>query len=410
MKSCVDEGRRRARSPLAVACVISFISLLPIYSSHGEVEAQSKDVSRKGGPAQTAKRVDWRLEKTTGDKPSARGGGKLVAIGNRLIMFAGFTECFDKAKCDHTYYNEVYTLDLATNKWEKKNPTSPTAALPDKRAFLGAAVYKKKKSAVFFGGAQYNANLTSVKVYDDMWEYDLETDRITQRPYANQGPGPRLGAEVAIKDDMLYLFGGYDSRFKAHNDLWSYDLLTNAWKQLKQDDDPKSPSKRYIFRFELSDSGEDIYIFGGNYRETYTIQRNDLWKYNIATNTFTEIVSEKGTNITGRTHGAAAAFGDDFLIALGDIPSGGCFTNQASEHQNPTNEVWIVRAGGARPDSQWKQVKIGFTPPPLKRIVYAKAGDRLYVTHGFDFKCDKATAEGAIYNLNTYSLPLKEIR
>jgi hypothetical protein len=209
---------------------------------------------------------------------------------------------------------------------------------------------------------------------------------------------------------MLYLFGGYDPRFKAHNDLWSFDLLSNTWRQLIKDDDPKSPSKRYIFRFELGTSNEDLYIFGGNYRETKTIQRNDLWKYNIPTNTFTEIVSEKNTNISGRTHGAAAIYGDMFVIALGDIPSGGCTTDQASERQNPTNEVWSIRVAGSRPASQWQPVKIGFGPPPLKRVIYATLGDRLYVTQGFNYKCDDPKSTGPIYNLETYSLPLREIR
>jgi hypothetical protein len=243
-----------------------------------------------------------------------------------------------------------------------------------------------------------------------MWEYDPQTDKIVRRAYANQGPSARLGGEIVIKDDTLYLFGGYDKNFKAHNELWSYDLVSNTWKQLRANDDPKSPSKRYIFRFELSESGDDIYIFGGNYRETHTIQRNDLWRYNIPTDTFVEVVSEKSTNITGRTHGSAAVFGDYYLIALGDIPSGGCYTNQASEHQNPTNEVWVLKVGGASPDTKWRQVKIGSGPPPLKRIIYAKAGDRLYVRGGFDFKCGKSSPEGAVYNVNLYSLPLKEIR
>ncbi|HXG68629.1 MAG TPA: kelch repeat-containing protein [Blastocatellia bacterium] len=384
----------------AMACLL--------FSSFNMVEAQNRAAADKKNPAATNGRVDWRLEKTTGERPSARGAGKWVALGNKLVAFGGFIECFDKSKCDHTYYNDVYILDLATNRWEKRKPVSASGALPDGRAFLGASAYKKKGTAVFFGGAQYNATLSSVKVYGDLWEYDPKTDRMTERAYANQGPGARLGAEIAIKDDTLYLFGGYDKGFKAHNDLWSYDLLTNTWRQLRKDDDPKSPSKRYIFRFELSESGDDIYIFGGNYRETYTIQRNDLWRYNIPSDTFVEVISEKNTNTTGRTHGAAAIFGDVFIIALGDIPSGGCFTNQASEHQNPTNEVWSLRVG-ARPDTQWKQVKTGFTPPPLKRVYYAQAGDRLYVTHGFNFKCDKGATEGAIYNLNTYSLPLRPI-
>lgn len=406
MRSLIRSNRRHFITMSVTTGLISIILVMSLNT----VAARSKTVVQKALGQKGGKRVDWRLEKTTGEKPAPRGGGKLIAIGNKLVQFGGFMECFDKSKCDHTYYNDIYILDISTNVWEKRAPVSPNGELPDKRAFFGGAAYDKKNTAVFWGGSQYNANLTSVKVYDDMWEYDPQTNKIWKRTYANQGPSARLGGEIVIKDDTLYLFGGYDKNFKAHNELWSYDLMSNTWKQLRADDDPKSPSKRYIFRFELSESGDDIYIFGGNYRETVTIQRNDLWRYNIPTDTFIEVISEKGTNITGRTHGSAATFGDYYLIALGDIPSGGCYTNQASEHQNPTNEVWMLRAGGTNPESKWSQVKIGSTPVPLKRIMYAKAANRLYVTGGFTFKCDKTGPEGAVYNVNTYSLPLKEIR
>ena len=67
----------------------------------------------------------------------------------------------------------------------------------------------------------------------------------------------------------------------------------------------------------------------------------------------------------------------------------------------------MLKVGGANPDSKWRQVRIGSGPPPLKRIVYAKAGDRLYVTGGFNFNCDKSGPEGATYNADLYSLPLK---
>jgi len=366
--------------------------------------------SMGGVSKRLARQIDWRLEKTTGDRPSARGGGKMVAVGNRLVVLYGFFECFEKTKCEHEYFDDIYTLDVTTNRWTKKQPQSSTGTLPAKRVFFGASTYKKK-TAVIYGGSEYSVKTVStIKMYDDMWEYDPEADTMVERKYTNEGPGPRLGPEIVIRDDMLYLFGGYDPRFKAHNDLWSFDLLSNTWKQLKKDDDPQSPSKRYIFRFELGSSNEDLYIFGGNYRETKTIQRNDLWKYNIPTNTFTEIVSEKNTNITGRTHGASAIYGALFVIALGDIPSGGCFTDQASEHQNPTDEVWSILVGGSALSSKWQRVRIGFSPPPLKRVIYATLGDRLYVTQGFNYKCDNPGTAGPIYNLDTYSLPLKQIR
>jgi len=358
-------------------------------------------------------RVDWIQEKTTGEVPAARGAGKWVAVGNQLVLFGGFKECFDKSKCDHTYYEDLYVFDVTTNKWEKR---APKGKMPGKRAFLGASAYSKKKTALFFGGTFYRADVATVRpyeseetirVYDDLWEYDPATDTFTQRKYANAGPGRRLGAEIVVKGDTMYSLGGYDSGFKAHNDLWSYDLNANTWKLLRKDDDPASPSKRYIFRFELSETGDDAYIFGGNYREKLTIQRNDLWKYNFAADKFTEIISEKATNITGRTHGAAAVVGNQFIHAFGDIPDGGCTTDQASEHQNPTDEVWSNQMG--IPGAKWRRVSIGSSPPPLKRVFYAMAGDKLYVTHGFNYKCGGGN-EGAEYNLNLYSLPLKQVQ
>src|SRR5262249_34566370 len=152
-------------------------------------------------------------EQVSGDKPTARGAGKWVPVGNELVMFGGFMECFDKTKCEHQYFDDVYTFDVTANKWEKKNPTPASGKLPGKRVFIGAAPYRKKNTAILFGGARYDVNLKDVHVYDDLWEYDPAKDVMTQRTYANQGPGARLGAEIAIKDDKVYLFGGFDNTF-----------------------------------------------------------------------------------------------------------------------------------------------------------------------------------------------------
>jgi len=384
-----------------ILVVGSFLCAVGTAGSRGRVAASSV--------FEPAASIEWRQEKTTGDVPSARGGGKLVPVGNVLVLYGGFKECFDKNKCEHDYFDEVYTLDLATRKWERKHPTSESGKLPGKRVFFGGTTYKKQNAAVFYGGAEYDVKVTKVAMYNDLWMYDPAKDKMTEVTYANQGPDPRLGPEIVIKDDMLYMFGGYDRNFKAHNELWSFDFHTKTWKQLRKDDDPGSPSKRYIFRFELSDSGDDIFIFGGNYREKYTIQRNDLWRYNIKSDKFIPIVTEEKTNISGRTHGAAAIYGNEFVIALGDIPSGGCFTDQASEHQNPTNEVWVVGVDkGSTPI--WKKVSTAENGPRLKRLMYARVGDRLYVTHGFDYKCDKPGQEGPVFNTNTYSVSLKGMR
>src|SRR5713101_5233166 len=190
-----DQAGGFIRPMAAGICAVGLILASFIPASRGAAEAADRRVSHDSSDPDlraAEKAVDWRLEKTTGDAPSPRDGGKLVAVGNKLVAFGGFLECFDKSKCEHEYYDDVYTLDTTTNKWEKKNP----ASRPEKRVFMGASSYKKKKTAIFFAGAQYNVSVPSVHMYDDMWEYDPESDTFTQRTYANQGPGARLGPEI----------------------------------------------------------------------------------------------------------------------------------------------------------------------------------------------------------------------
>src|SRR5262249_52082695 len=38
--------------------------------------------------------VNWKLEKTTGEKPAPRGAGKWIPVGTRIVAIGGFYECF----------------------------------------------------------------------------------------------------------------------------------------------------------------------------------------------------------------------------------------------------------------------------------------------------------------------------
>ncbi|HEX7068580.1 MAG TPA: kelch repeat-containing protein [Candidatus Limnocylindria bacterium] len=79
--------------------------------------------------------------------------------------------------------------------------------------------------AYLFGGRD------GATVYDDLWTYDLESDRWT-RLDVPPGPAARFGHEaVWVEGVGLVLFAGQaGSRF--YNDLWAFSPETGTWRQL----------------------------------------------------------------------------------------------------------------------------------------------------------------------------------
>jgi len=354
-----------------------------------------------------ASAVSWQNEPATGDLPGPRGGGQLSVVGNKGVYFGGFLECFNvSAGCDHYYYPEVHVLNFDTLVW-KMQPV--TGNMPGERSFHGQDAYKK--SVIVFGGIKYNVDVTEVTIYEDMWSYDHKTNTWTEITFTNEGPGPRLGMQILVIGDLLYAFGGFNESFLPNNDIWSFDLKTNTWNELlPATNAATSPGPRFIYQWQYFEPQNRLYIFGGNNRDGgpvgTTTQYNDTWAYNIDTNTFTQIVSMQQTSIGGRTHAASTIAGDTFVIALGDAGEG-CQTNEPSSGQDPTNTV--VQLNLDKSNANWKDVGIGFTIAPTKRVAGATYNNKLWVTGGFGYTCVVPTASTALWNLYTFSLPLGPI-
>src|SRR5262249_43763439 len=129
-----DESRAAERSRLVIGSAIlrsfrnrllvvmaAMSALLPLLmpgaasfagggSYHPAGPSGASEAWTEPGPAtKQAGAVNWKLEKTTGEKPAPRGAGKWIPVGNKIVAIGGFYECFDKTKCDHTYYDDVFT-------------------------------------------------------------------------------------------------------------------------------------------------------------------------------------------------------------------------------------------------------------------------------------------------------------
>jgi hypothetical protein len=172
----------------------------------------------------------------------------------------------------------------------------------------------------FFGGVSGAAEYGGLWKYNPLinqWTWIKGTNLLNY--YGNYGiqgipspsnnpPGRGWGASSWVdKDGNFWMFGGFSTMGK-YSDLWKYDVSTNEWAWMKGPntcnqpgiygiqgvpDIANNPSSRCEAASTWTDNNGELWLFGGSDGNHY----NDLWKYNIITNTWTWM---KGANITNQ--------------------------------------------------------------------------------------------------------------
>ncbi len=223
--------------------------------------------------------------------------------------------------------------------------------------------------------------------YCALWKYDplinqwtwMKGPNTTFDPgtYGLQGvPAPanhppyrdRTASTWTDAQNNLWLFGGGD-----RNDLWKYDISTNEWTWMKGDQTTTTagiygtigvpniankPSTRLETCATWTSNTNDLWLFGGIFSGNTTLL-NDLWRYNIATNTWTWM---KGSNLPNQL----AVYGTQGVEAAANTPGarmawcrwtdtdgnfwlfgGGDFTNSLNDmwRFNPTTNNWTWVSG-----------------------------------------------------------------
>lgn len=217
----------------------------------------------------------------------------------------------------------------------------------------------------------YGGNDSSItnKTKNDLWKYNPTLNEWTWMTgtnsvnapgiYGTQGMSspsnhpPAKGFGVATWVDLnsnLWMFGGYNG-VGYNNDLWKYDIITNEWTWMKGSNTTNLPgiygtkgianiSNRPDARAETAatwtDSAGDLWFFGG---ARGNISFNDLWKYNIASNSWTWM---KGSNFTNQS-GVYGTIGIEDSL---NTPSArGCF----SHWKDSIGNFWIFGGIGFNP-------------------------------------------------------------
>ena len=171
--------------------------------------------------------MTWSSPKVKGTPPGPRESHAAVVIQEKMYVFGGW----DAASVKETY-NDVYSLDLIENRWEKVITQGMT---PSPRAGMSAVADDAK--AYFFGGVDKSGTFS-----DDLYMLDTRTMNWFKPSTAGSLPAVRADHTANLVGNKMYVFGG-QSDAGEHADLWVLDLNSLTWSNPGvQGDKPKARS------------------------------------------------------------------------------------------------------------------------------------------------------------------------
>jgi N-acetylneuraminic acid mutarotase len=114
------------------------------------------------------------------------------------------------------------------------------------------------------------------------------------------GPSPsaRNGHSACLYNGFMYIFGGRNNDNKKLNDLWKYDILKQEWTEISMINKDEDPT--WCVPVERSGHSCDIYgqymvVFGGFY--DLTKELNDLYLFDFVTERWIAIFVEENSPV-----------------------------------------------------------------------------------------------------------------
>lgn len=197
----------------------------------------------------TAYRGVWSMEHSMTLGPIARIGQCHVydEEQDRLIIAYGFTQ-------NGQYLNDMWSYDITTAGWK-----CITNSLLSPRQYPSAVLIGREM--YIFGGVQ------EIKFYADFHRVNIDTGKVEYIETEGESPCPRTSPMLFVKNNIIYLWSGYDGR--AHGGVYSIDIHDIINVDLSQN----NYQKPKWHRFQISHTGlpapaycafkDRYFVFGG---------------------------------------------------------------------------------------------------------------------------------------------------
>jgi len=226
----------------------------------------------------------WRqIEGASGPGPLARASAVLDSARNRMVLFGGRSQAGGGAYDQH---DDVWALDLDALSWTEV-ATSGTG--PSGRSNAVAVVDEPGDRMIVFGG-NTSASGASFAPTADAFALDLETHEWSQVGPGDGPPARLFHAAAATPDAMIVHAGGDENAFFGPflSDLWRLDLATDTWEEISATGGP--PDAR-ISGALVSHAGTDSIALFGGHDDGVLGNRNDLWRLDVTDATWSAVGS-----------------------------------------------------------------------------------------------------------------------
>ncbi|MHA1979392.1 MAG: Kelch repeat-containing protein [Candidatus Hodarchaeales archaeon] len=219
---------------------------------------------------------NWKNVTTSG--PSPRSGHAIAydSNSNKVLLFGGMY--FDGR--DYDYFFDTWVYDLVSNNWTEMQPEY----YPSERAYHSMVYDSEQDKFILYGGYGRN-DMYEYDCLDDVWFYDLTTDRWDLVEHQTS-MGGRCGHTMVYDffDGQVIVFGGMDPDTETYFDdtwLWDvYEYQVEMWNETQYL--PLSPSPRAFHSMVIDsiyhDHERSIILFGGLNADG---ELGETWRYDF---------------------------------------------------------------------------------------------------------------------------------
>jgi hypothetical protein len=159
----------------------------------------------------------------------------------------------------------------------------PTSDSWSSRASFPGSKREKASSFTYKNKAYVGLGYACGGPVTDLWEYDPLADSWSMRD--SLPTVGRYGSALAIIDSIAYLIGGIDNNAIVYSEMWSYNIISDQWRQLAN---IPGGARRYpvVFSFDT------FFLAGyGDLDSGVLHYAHDLYKYDIANDKWDTLVS-----------------------------------------------------------------------------------------------------------------------